>query len=405
MTVAANIVRTSYVAGQFISIGSAFAGSMFAIYDYGHPDQRVPEKISEYLWIFSFALLAASLGGFTAYKFQGIKIGSDDNETEKPHPHFSAEIAPRNWKSNLAEGVYLIFTNSLALVYNYFLITAIQAMIDNLKDPSHNYPTVPLNIWSGSILFFKTFLVDIPFDMTNADYEACKEIKQDITDSDAAPLASIFVKPFSGSPIYRPTILWLKSFGAASHVATDFLGLLLSVPPPLIIEFHKKAPDIFWISIEIVALISIPLLFVNYIQTLYFEGKISENTLKRSGAEATPYEETSLLTRPRRGPNFLRTLLNWMPILKQPIYYGIYTQSFIRAGGDVMPVVLFLRDMFHRNDWSSSSVKIPMIATLAFFVIVSSFLGTLYSEVKEAAKHYKKDFENIPDYNVSLNLF
>lgn len=382
-----NIIKASFVIGQSISIGFTFSGSTFSIFDYLHPGHLAPTLISDYVWIFGFAAFAAGLGGIAAYKFQGIKIGDKKKRPKKRHKLYADDLAPRNWKSNLAEWAYLMFTCSRTLVYNYFLITAIQATIDSIQDPANSYPMAPLNKWTGAILLIKTILIDWTFKMTNADYNACENIKEEVTDSKAVPLISLFIKPFSKKTFYKPTMAYLRTVGVLSHIITDYTGMLLSIPVSIALALFRNSPRLFWTITGIALLISTPILFVNYMKALYFEAKQSEKNIKRLNPS---------LPRNMHTTNFLRKLLEWQPKLKKPIHSIFYCQGPIQGGSDIMPVILFMRDFFHRHHWSSTS-EAAITVPLALFVFMSSAIGILYSDIDTAIVNYRTDFADIPN--------
>lgn len=393
---AAKKIQYVYVAGQMLSVGATFASPWIAINDLKNSNQRGLESVFFYSSILLSTILTGVVGGFTAAKFQGAKIGvGHDHSGER----LAYELAPRNWKSNVAETAYLAFSISLMVFYNYFLMTAMEVLYKTFKDPDNTSPIETLNgVWFVAFLI-KCFVIDIFFDMTNIDYEPAEEIKKKFTGSKTGPLASLLIKPLSKPLLLKPVITWINTAGVISHTLTDYCGTLLSLPPMVYVHLYQS-PELFWPLFSVIALISLPLLFVNYVQTLYFEAKESEMNLKNINPEKDFTEIYPLLAEKEDKRTFLHLLLDKAPWLTKPIRYGFYSHPVMHAGSDTLPVVLLLRDMFSRLG-ISAGIQAAIIIPAALFVFGSSAIGTLHSEVTEAMEHYKEEFEDGDEHSHS----
>lgn len=93
-----NIIRTTYIIGQFVTVSSQFMGSMLSLWDYDDPNNTGSHEMQEYLISALVSIIAASIFSFTANKFQGIKIVEDDHEDEHKDEGFSYVNAPPHHK-------------------------------------------------------------------------------------------------------------------------------------------------------------------------------------------------------------------------------------------------------------------------------------------------------------------
>jgi len=166
------------------------------------------------------------------------------------------------------------------------------------------------------------------------------------------------------------------------------------MPPHILLAFYNSSPKRFRIVMAIGGLFSIPVIAVNVIKLLYFEGKISENNLRRLKNKTNALAAYPLISGTIDSGSFLRWLLEWKPVLKWPIYYGFYSQSIIRGGADLLPVILFTRDFFHRHNWSTNA-QTAVLVPMAILVFLSSAVGTQKSEVDTAMRYYSRDFSYI----------
>ncbi|MCB1827650.1 MAG: hypothetical protein KDH94_04410, partial [Coxiellaceae bacterium] len=384
-------IKYAYVAGQILSVGASFASPWIAIYDLNNPDQRGLESSFFYAGIAISSTLCGILGGYTALKFQGNKIGKghDHDDTNK---RFPADLYPRNWKSNFMEAGYLTFSTLLRLFFNYFLITALQVQYRTFINPDDTDPIEPLTLFSWGLFIFQTILVDLFFDFTNIDFEPAEEIKYSFTGSKSGALITSIVKPIAKPPLFKPAFSWICTAGVLSHTLSDYLGTLLSIPPTAYASLYTNHRTSFIAIAVVISIVSVPVLFFNYVQTLKFEAEESKENMLRVSEENEIYSRYPFLTETAKPSRIDRVLSNLSPLSKKIIRYGFYTHPFMHAGSDALPVILLLRDLFDRAD-VSTNVQIGVITPLALFVFASGWLGTLYSEVSEAIKHYKEQFE------------
>jgi len=395
------IIQFSYFCGQFASIGAAFSGSMLGIHDYIHPDNREYITPQDYIWIFGLGLGAAIIGSFTAHKFQGQKIGAKA-EDHNALPDFDADLSPQNWKSKLAESSYLFFAFALSVANNYLLVAGLNAFFKNSSQA-----ILPPGSIGITIFMCKTFFLDMPFDGTSAIYEASEEIKEMLTDSKAGTLLSQFFRPLA----VRPSLLlifnfWIQTAGVCNHTGSDTIGFILSVPsllsiipgvPPVdTINDFTSSPGLMYPLLTIAAVLFV----LNCIQTLYFEATESKNNLNNLDDSQSKYDCHPLIYRNKTKKNdpqrsVIRKLLLWAPRLKKPIRYGFYTQGPLHAFGDLMPVVLLLRDLYDRHNIATAPLSITSIIILSAIVFVGSCWGTHHSEVTTAIHHFDEEFRDI----------
>ena len=388
-TLTQKAIRIAYGGSQFTTVFFQFAGSISALYKYeaayNHTHIRKPE---EYILIAAVSAVAAAFFTFTANKFQGVKIIEDlpkegAHETFTRRTGFAYKNAPRNWKSNLAEAVYLASAALLITINNYFIIAGLKAYINALSNPNKVQSILPLGVIGLILMAIKTIFCDLPFIFTSAAYGASEEIKNDITESKEGPFVSLLVKPLLANKF---GILWTTVVGTASHSLWDLTGLLLCIPPEVFIAGFKH-PTIFW---PVLAASAIPLMLltiINLTQTRYFEAKESEINLK----SLMPDPYVPLRPKPKEGKDFLYKVLEYLPWLKQPFLYGLYSHGFVHACGDAMPALLSLR-----NTIPGSVAKQLLIATLvALLIWLGSAIGTHCSEVKYSRHHFKNEFRFI----------
>lgn len=259
-------------------------------------------------------------------------------------------------------------------------MAGIQAYFDAFSNPDDVEAILPLGAIGLTLMVLKTILGDLPFNLSNASYEAAEQIKEDITDSKKGPLVSLLMKPFAN----KYGLAWITGFSTAIHTLWDFTGLLLCVPPQVFIKLYKE-PAAFWTVMVLGTLLSIPLFAVNLIQTQYFEGKESEENLKGIMSE----EQGQLLGEKK---SFLFKLLDRFPRLKTPLRYGFYSQAPLHAFADAMPAILLLRYLMVDQ---ASGLQAGVIVPIAFLVFLFSTAGTQCSEVKTSIRNYNKEFRFI----------
>lgn len=382
------VIRSTYVISQFATVFCQFFGSIVSLWDYYDKDRayKIEKYVLEYATAGVISTAAALIFAYTTNEFQGVKI----NEGAHLHDESSTIIhaypykdAPRNWKSNLAEAAYLLFASILTLTNNYFTIAGIKAYGAAFFDPKHVEAIAQLGIIGFAIVALKTGLGDLPFNLSNASYEAAEEIKEKITASKAGPLISLLMKPCAN----KLGLFWICTIGTFVHTLWDFTGLFLCVPPQVFIKLYK-IPLLFWTIIASATLGIIPVFAVNVIQTRYFEGKESEINLKA----IMPKNQDPLLNPKKESKSMLHHILTCAPWLKTPIKWGFYTQAPMHAFSDTMPVILLLR---HLLSDMSTGPKFGIIAPLALLVFIFSTVGSQYSEVKTSIRHYERDFCSI----------
>lgn len=386
-----NLILGLYLPSQFLAIGSAFSGSMLSIYDYKHPNLKVPVPLQDYVWIFGLGLIAASIGSIIAYTFQGKKIGAPE-EKQSSIPEYPYDLAPQNRKSKLAESSFLCFAFSLVIANNYLQIAGLNAFFNNSSDSILPPEGIGLTIFA-----LKTLLIDLPFNGTNAIYEANEEIKKIFTDSKAGPLLSRLLRPIAASPtLFFAFIKWLQIAGVGVHTISDITGFALSIPS--LLSFIPSMPQVDTVKSFVatpglmypIILISVTLYVFNYIQTLYFEGKESEINVSR----LRPYNRfrSSSST---KGNRVIRKGLTMFPASKRIISVGFLTQAPLHGFGDLLPTVLLMRDLFERHDSAKTPFNIFLMISLSILVFTGSCLGTYHSEVKTAVDHFNNDFKDI----------
>lgn len=388
------ITQGLYFFSQFCSIGSAFSGSMLGIHDYMYPTRRKTIASGNYIWIFGLGLVAATIGSFTAHKFQGQKIGAKDEDHEATPP-FNATLAPQNWKSKLGESSYYAFAAALSLANNYLLVAGLNAFLQNSSQS-----ILPPGYIGVLIFALKTFLLDLPFDGTSAIFEAGEEIKEAFTNSKAGTLLGQWLQPIAKRPfLHAPFIFWIQTAGTANHTATDVIGFVVSLISLLSMKWSQlgtaegldETPSLCYP----LAVTSAMLFVVNCIQTLYFEAAESTHNMKMISDSDKPYEATPLLFTPPKEKTIVRTLLTKTPWLKTPLKWGFYTQAPLNAFGDLMPAVLLLQDIFDRHDASNTALCYTMISIIATLVFIGSCKGTFDSEVATSIWRYKREFSDI----------
>jgi hypothetical protein len=382
-----------YIASQWAGVFCAFAGSLFSLYDLHQPDGRGQEDWGDYSWNLGCAFIAASITAYIAQEFQGKKIGVPI-DAQHEDDIFTEEDAPRTTTSNTREIAFFSFATLLLSVNNYFTLACAKAMVMTFDDPTQDAPILPLSTLGLTLLFIKTILIDLPFNATNAFYETGEEIKKKATGAKAGSWISRPVSFFSTGWRYKPALYWIKTAGVFSHGLDDFLGLLLTVPPSALIRLYDMSAQ-FWVVISTSIVVLIPVLYVNYIQTKYFEGAESEGNMRR----CQPYDEELArmplvwLAKADKASESKKT--HALPCLNSRftkwIRCGLYTQGPFHAFGDVMPVVLFLRDIASRAEWSESTLLVVAIP-LAIVVFFGSCFGTHYSEVTSAIARFDEDF-------------
>ena len=176
---------------------------------------------------------------------------------------------------------------------------------------------------------------------------------------------------------------WIKTSGALSHVLTDCISTILSVPATAFITLYQNTAA-FWLVMTGIAAISIPLLVLNYIKTLYFEATESELNFQRLQRQNSVMPSYLVRSSKKKHHSLLRTILNWQPCLKNPMRYGfVSTQGLLHASSDTMPVILFMRDIVDRLEFNTG-FETAITVLLGAIVFIGSFLGTHFSEVKMA---------------------
>lgn len=397
------VIQGLYFTSQILAIGSSFAGSMFGFYDYMHPDTRAPDNPTHYLWILGPGLLAAAVGSFTAQKFQGQKIGVEEDHDAPPQ--YSEHLAPHNFRSKTAERAYLLFAASLSISNNYILFAGLNAFVTNSP-----YPILPPG-WTGISLFLiKSFIVDLLLDGSSAIFEACEEIKEMFTGSKAGTQISKLFRPIAVRPkLLSAFIFWVQTAGVLSHTGTDVIGLILSVPsllsimPGISSTFDTlrelvQTPALFYPLI----LTGLVLFFANTSQALYFEAKESEHNLKRIRDDHSLLTPYPMLQEKDNDKNVIHKFLLWAPRSKNWIKRGFYTQGPLHAFGDLLPVILLLRDFFGRYGKSNNALSVGLTISLSLLVFVGSGLGTHYSEVTTAVHHFETEFKEIGEDNNAI---
>ena len=374
------LIRYGYVVSQWASVFCAFAGSLFSLYDVRNPDGRGKEDVKDYVWNCGAAFIAATISAYIANQFQGKKIGvsiSDqaDSAGDPPAPQ-QQSCLPK-----IKEITFILFASGSLFVDNYFTFACAKAWVTSLVDPNNQVPILPATKEEFLlILIVQTILIDFPFSATNAFYETCEAINK------PTPWIAGPVRFFSRGCRHRCLLFWIKSIGVLSHVLGDLLGIILLVPPSWLIRLHEKHKQ-FWGAMGTIIVVLLLQFFISFLQTLYFEGKESEKNLKKVGAggEGTPL----IPARAQNNANCLSRLFSGR--CNRFIRTSFYSQGIFHALGDVMSVVLFLRDIAHRGDWPQRSLLAALIPS-AVIVCWCSFWGTHYSEITSAIAEFDEDF-------------
>ncbi|MCB1827649.1 MAG: hypothetical protein KDH94_04405, partial [Coxiellaceae bacterium] len=364
-------------------------------YDYFHPNKRIPEGPGIYTMSFGLGLSAAIIGLVTTHNFQGQKIGEPEEEPHKK-PTYVKGDAPHNSKSSMLEAGYLFFALTLSISNNYIMTAGLVPFVHN-----SNLPIAPPG-WGGMLFFlFKALVCDIPFDGASANFEACEEIKYKFTYAKEETHISKLFKPIAVRPKLLSAYLnWTQSAGVISHTGTDILGLVLSAPPLISMIFKlssnfdtwndfSSTPQIFWPTF----IISIILFAINCPQSLFFECEEIENNLKKIREANSPLTPYSYLHEKEIPTNPMHKFLLFSPKIKKPLKILFNTQGFLHAFGDLMPVLLLLRDMVDRHGENSSPSSIALISTVSAIAFIGSWLGTHFSEVITAQERLDKFYE------------
>ena len=370
-----NAVRITYVASQSITVFCQFFGSLVSLL--APLSQTEVSNIIKYAISAPLSVVAAGIFSYTANKFQGIKIilGQSTGPNADSSPQYSSAVAPRTLKSCLIEAIYLILATVLTLANNYFTIAGIKAYFKAFINSSQDDSITPLSIIGITCVLVKTLFFDLPFNFSNASYEAAEQINQDIRGTKQDPCISIIMKPFAN----KYGIAYIRLLGTFVHTMWDFSGSLLIIKPNYIIALYKS-PALFWrIFFWTAFTISIPyniaLFTINLIQTLFFEGEESRKNLTAM---------TQNIQENWKSHWYCNLLIDhtW---LKNLVALSFFTQAPVHGLTDAMPVFLLLGQLLP----NISIIEFGVIPIITLVVFLSSTIGTAYSEVRTSIRHFK----------------
>jgi hypothetical protein len=344
----------------------------------------------------SGAVATGLVSAITIFFFQGSILqerllnNAEKEEEEQERPAISA-------RTKYAYFAMRYLYMGSGLVIDFFRIVLLYSALNAWISDIRNEEETPLSFVSSPELFsllLYYLLLDVPFMATNEMAETLKEMRKifrintkEVPDRIMNCLLSVF-KHCARSPLFQK---YVRIFGSLADTAEHITPLILFIPPEWVSQIANAPPSVAW-SVGVSA--SLPLALITttiYLQTVLFEGNISEANLKKlANLFEGEMSENNLKSITNESSNEsedgsdseIDNEARWLnPRIAKVLYTLLYLGGLTHGFDTAISFFLILKELGVLNEatWT---------VTLGAFL--TAWAGSHFSEVRESQESLEK---------------